>query len=161
MRKVRWNTVAFVVYCAVMFLLLFYRARPDTAAPGFSYWGWVKEHTHLIPLSTTRGFVHVLTRPEMYLSWMGPDTYWINCRHAIVNLVGNVVMFVPLGFFPPRIRADFQRLWKTLLLAAVIMILVEVTQVLTLLGNCDVDDLILNLTGAAIGYGIHRLIRRR
>lgn len=159
MKKMRWNTAVFALYCAVMLLLLFCRARPDTAAPGFLYRDWVKTHTHLIPLSTIRGFLHVLTRPQEYLSWMGVDTYRINCRHAFVNLVGNVMMFVPLGFFPPRVRSSFQRLWKTLLLAAVVMILVEVTQVLTLLGNCDIDDLILNLSGTAIGYGIYRLIQ--
>ena len=37
-----------------------------------------------------------------------------------------------------------------------IMLAVEVAQLFTLRGSFDVDDLILNLLGAAIGYLIYR-----
>jgi len=31
-------------------------------------------------------------------------------------------------------------------------------QLLTLLGSCDIDDLLLNLMGTALGYGVFRLM---
>ena len=39
------------------------------------------------------------------------------------------------------------------------MIPVELLQMLLLVGTCDVDDLILNLLGAALGDGLFRLMR--
>ena len=36
---------------------------------------------------------------------------------------------------------------------------VELLQMLLLVGTCDVDDLIQNLLGAALGYGLFRLMR--
>ena len=49
------------------------------------------------------------------------------------------------------------RLWKTLLVSAAIIIAVEAIQLVTLLGHCDVDDLILNLIGVTIGYLLYAL----
>ena len=48
------------------------------------------------------------------------------------------------------------RVFTVTLLIAV----VETTQLFTLLGSCDVDDLILNLLGAALGYGIYNRIKK-
>ena len=38
--------------------------------------------------------------------------------------------------------------------SASVIVLVELTQLFTTLGFCDVDDLIFNLTGAALGYAL-------
>ena len=78
-------------------------------------------------------------------------------RAAVVNLVGNVVMFIPLGFGLPWANAPLRRFWKTLLVSAGIIILVETIQLITLLGHCDVDDLILNLIGVSAGYLLYFL----
>ena len=39
---------------------------------------------------------------------------------------------------------------------AAIITAVELIQLFTLVGSCDVDDLILNVIGSAIGYGFHK-----
>ena len=82
-------------------------------------------------------------------------------RHAFVNLVGNVVMFIPLGFFQPWLFPKLRTWYKTLLSTIVWILLVEAVQYLTMLGSCDIDDLILNIFGAVIGYGIWRITRRK
>ena len=51
-----------------------------------------------------------------------------------------------------------QRFWKVTVLAAGIMAVVELAQMLLLVGTCDVDDLILNVTGAALGYWLFRIL---
>ncbi len=147
----------FLLYGGLMLWLLFHRSRPDTAAPGFSYWDWVQKNINLRPLHTIGLFWNVLANPQSYIDRMGLAWYEANRQHAIVNLGGNVLMFLPLGFFPPRLSRNLQSIWKTLLLAAGIMVAVELLQVLSLRGNCDVDDLLLNLIGTALGYGIFRL----
>lgn len=38
-----------------------------------------------------------------------------------------------------------------------LVLVIEIIQFITFLGSADIDDLILNVLGAAIGYGIVRL----
>jgi glycopeptide antibiotics resistance protein len=61
-------------------------------------------------------------------------------------------MFVPLGFFLCALVDKYRSFWRCLGAVAVIMTTVELIQLFTLLGYFDADDLILNLTGAAIGW---------
>ena len=82
-------------------------------------------------------------------------------RLAVINLVGNVVMFIPLGTLLPLVFRRLHSFWKTMLCTTGIIIAVELTQLFTLLGSCDIDDLILNLLGASIGYFFYRLFLKR
>lgn len=98
----------------------------------------------------------------MKLYWkllQGNNAYLV--RHAFINLVGNVVMFVPLGFFQPYLIAGLRKWHKTLLTTTVLILMVEVVQYITGLGSCDIDDLILNLAGAWLGYILWRITRRK
>jgi glycopeptide antibiotics resistance protein len=99
---------------------------------------------NLIPGVTIHRFMRVWNTPVYH-------------RAAIINLIGNVVMFIPLGFCLPWVFRRLGRLWKTLLVSAGIIILVEAVQLVTLLGHCDVDDLILNLIGVTIGYLLYAI----
>ena len=70
-------------------------------------------------------------------------------------------MFIPLGFGLPWVYKRLRRFWKTLLTAAGLIVCVELVQLVTLLGHCDVDDLILNLIGVSMGYLLWALTLRR
>ena len=70
-------------------------------------------------------------------------------------------MFVPLGIFLPGLWQKLRRFWKTLLLSALIVAAAEIVQMLTLLGSCDVDDLLLNLIGVMLGYGLWKVFSQR
>ena len=72
--------------------------------------------------------------------------------HAWVNLLGNVAMFVPLGALVPWIWEKMGSFWRHFLLMAALIIAVEWLQLVSGLGTCDVDDLILNLLGTTAGY---------
>lgn len=127
----------FAVYCIWMLLLLFDREQAE-------------QTMNLEPLRTIRLFIRVL----LY------DSSEYNIRLAIVNLFGNIALFIPLGYFLPRLWVSLRKWWRTWLATLVIMTTVELTQHFTLRGTCDVDDLILNLLGAAIGYGIFCLWKK-
>ena len=136
----------FVLYAGLMLWLLFHRSDNLEGVP---YWEQIRMSLNLIPLHTIRKYLHLLDSSRPYL-----------VRLAVVNLVGNVIMFIPLGFFLPAVFQKLYRLWKTLLTTALAITLIELAQLFTLLGSCDVDDLILNLLGAAIGYGIFKLLNK-
>ena len=135
--------VLFWAYCILMAWLLFGRSRFSVEN---GYWNTLSQHLSLTPLHTIRLFINVL---------VGDYGEGVR-RSAIVNLFGNVLMFLPLGFLPPLLWKPFQKFWKMLLWGGLIIIGVELIQLFALVGNCDVDDLLLNLVGIALGYGLCR-----
>ena len=86
-------------------------------------------------------------------------TYLFNIRVAVVNIVGNVIMFVPFGAFLPAMWPKLQKAWKAILSGLLVIILVELCQLLTLRGRCDVDDVLLNMMGIIFGYGLWSIVK--
>lgn len=84
---------------------------------------------------------------------------------ALMNLLGNVIIFVPFG----ALMTFFMRNRKCVvlnvtLIAFVFSCAIELTQLFTRVGSCDVDDMILNTFGGFIGsliYYIHYHRRKR
>ena len=72
----------FCVYSAFMLYLLFHRAG---GIEGMDYWKQIRANLNLEPFHTIRLFLNVLDQ-QAYSS------------AAIINLGGNVIMFIPLGF---------------------------------------------------------------
>ena len=79
------------------------------------------------------------------------------------NLFGNVIIFIPFGFFLPM--GSWQRSFiVTAYYSFVLSLCVEVFQLITKVGSFDVDDLLLNTIGGICGYilfAICAAIRRR
>lgn len=76
--------------------------------------------------------------------------------YALANLWGNLLLFVPLGAFLPLLFSPFRRWWKALAGLLGILIAVEAAQLVSRLGTCDVDDLLLNFVGAFLGWLLWR-----
>lgn len=74
-----------------------------------------------------------------------------NSELGLVNLVGNVVMFVPVGLLLPL--ATRLRFGGTVAACAALSILVECVQ-LTTGRSLDVDDVLLNTLGGVVGAGL-------
>lgn len=89
--------------------------------------------------------------------------YWEELRRGgfvftLLNFVGNLAVFVPLGFFPVLLfRAGTWR--RSALVGAATSVLVECGQYLVV-RTTDIDDVILNTLGAICGYGIYLLLRQ-
>ena len=77
-----------------------------------------------------------------------------------INFPGNIIMFLPVGFFA-ALFSDKPRWWKSTLLTAALSLFIEVFQLFVSRGT-DVDDLILNTMGGLLGYltflGAQRLL---
>lgn len=138
------NISLFCIYCAMMLWLLFDRVGGIEGVP---YWDQIRANLNLEPFHTIRLFLKVL----------GAQAY---SSAALINLGGNVVMFIPLGFFLPRVFPALGKFWRTILITALIITAVELTQLFTLLGCCDIDDLILNVLGATLGFVIHKYAKK-
>ena len=148
----------FLVYAALMIYLLFVRNRAQVQE--LPYWEQVWNNYNFFPLRTIGNYWDVLTRPEYYVQkWGAYAVYRHHALSALVNLLGNLAMFVPLGAFLPAIWQKFRKAWKTLPLCVLIIAVIEAIQLFTLRGRCDVDDLILNMAGIVLGYALWRLFQ--
>lgn len=79
------------------------------------------------------------------------------------NLFGNVLIFVPFGFFMPM-ASKYRSFFSTLFYSFGLTLCVETFQLITKVGSFDVDDLLLNTIGGVVGYIIFVIcaaIRRR
>ncbi len=144
-RRRKWDIALLCLYGAVMLWLLFHR-EPDS---GGIYWELVRARVSLEPFVTIRRFWRLMFSEQAYL-----------VRWGVANIVGNVVMFVPMGILFPMVFSGLRRFWKTFLVSGLVMTAVEILQMLLLVGFCDIDDLILNLAGVTLGYGLYRLANR-
>jgi glycopeptide antibiotics resistance protein len=75
----------------------------------------------------------------------------------LFNLAGNVAAFMPLGFLLPLAFRGFNAV-KTYMVAFALILCAEVLQLVSLRGVFDVDDLLLNMLGSIIGYGVYKLL---
>ena len=71
---------------------------------------------------------------------------------VMLNLVGNVVAFLPLGFFLPIMYQKCRSFSYTVFFCFEFSLIVETIQLISKVGSFDVDDLLLNTMGGAIGY---------
>ncbi|MBQ5355831.1 MAG: VanZ family protein [Clostridia bacterium] len=81
-------------------------------------------------------------------------------RDIIWNVVGNMVMFIPSGIVLPIIYRQLNSFWKVVAAGAVISLCTELLQLPFPSRASDIDDLILNTLGVAVGYGIYAACKR-
>ena len=75
-------------------------------------------------------------------------------------VIENILLFVPLGILFP-IGFSFARRWKGMIgIALCLSLAVEVLQFVFRCGKSEVDDLIANVIGAVIGFGIYRVCQK-
>lgn len=80
-------------------------------------------------------------------------------RDLLLNLIGNTAMFIPTGIMTPLIYKKRNSFGKTVLTGFLMSLIIEIIQLPFAVRASDVDDLILNTLGCAIGYGILSLCR--
>lgn len=138
----------FVVYAALLLWLLFDRSFDWTE--GLSYRQQLKNNISLVPFHTIGNYWKVVCRKEYNSLFF----------HCVINLAGNVVLFIPIGYFLPRLWVNMRRFFPFLFTCFLSVCLVETIQLFTLLGSMDIDDLILNLFGMITGYLIFMIFKR-
>ena len=82
--------------------------------------------------------------------------YQVGSRLFYRNIIGNILMFVPFGFFTSfYLKLDKKRI--IFYITLVVSIVIELIQ-LKIGRAFDVDDIILNLVGSFLGYFLYRLM---
>ncbi len=78
-----------------------------------------------------------------------------------MNIIGNITMFIPVGIVWPICFGRLNTIQKAILAGGGFSLFIEVTQLFCIGRHTDIDDLILNTTGVAIGACIVFLIRQK
>ena len=128
-----------VLFCYYLFLLLVLLFFGGLFHMDRGWGGTV----NLEPFHTIRNYIIYYRRTGSFVS--------------VTNLLGNVVILVPLGVLMPVMFRPMRHFWTFLPLAALVSCGVEYIQWVTATGAADVDDSILNFIGAALGYLFTRL----
>ncbi len=79
---------------------------------------------------------------------------------ALVNIGGNILLFIPLGIFLPMYFNAPSKILKTIGGCFLLSSFFEVFQLITICGFFDVDDILLNVMGGAIGFYMYRLFMK-
>jgi glycopeptide antibiotics resistance protein len=78
----------------------------------------------------------------------------------VVNFLGNVVAFLPIGLLPPLIWRRRVTIWQIAFLSLAVSLAIETGQYVSGRRVPDVDDLILNTIGGTFGYALSPHARR-
>ena len=91
---------------------------------------------------------------EIYWRNLGSD-FWMR------NLVGNLLLLFPLGLLGPIVLSALDRWWRIALLALIYSVAIELAQRAVPDRSADIDDVIVNVGGALLGYLGFAIVRFR
>lgn len=77
-----------------------------------------------------------------------------NYAFLVINIIGNIVAFIPLGLFLPMLQSK-NKLFQCLFYSFLMSLSIELIQLIAYRVT-DIDDLLLNTAGGVIGYLIYR-----
>ena len=80
------------------------------------------------------------------------------------NLFGNIVWFIPMGIFIPTLGKKNRGFGRVVLIGALVSLSIEALQFVLRTGVSDIDDVISNTIGTAIGfllYFICHIVKKR
>lgn len=107
--------------------------------------GFYDASINLEPLKTIRNYIRAYDRGR------------IRGTIVAINLLGNLAAFAPMGILLPALFRPMRNFFYFFVSIVAMVSCVEVIQILTLTGSCDIDDLILNTTGALAAWLVCQL----
>lgn len=129
--------LCFLLYIILLIYFLFFSERfGRTAVTGYRY--------NLTPFSEIRRYVRLR-------GIFGAEVF-------LLNIVGNIVAFIPFGLCMPFMSDAYKKYRILLLNGFAITACIETIQLIFKVGSFDIDDIILNVAGVTAGYGIYRAV---
>ncbi len=83
----------------------------------------------------------------------------IGLKGFMINIFGNILAFMPFGFFVPLLNKAYRKFYVIAILSIIFSLVVELAQLILRVGVFDVDDILLNSIGGIFGYLSFLIIR--
>ena len=93
---------------------------------------------------------------RMYIRYFNKFPFW----NGFANLIGNLLAFIPYGYLLPKSYPRCKKWWRVFYCAVGFVLCIELFQLFSAFGAFDVDDILLNVLGAMIGYGVFSLFQK-
>lgn len=145
MQKKKKINIIFFIYLLIVIKLIIFKYPLDQMRAIAASW---EKNVILEGLDTANFTLFKTIR--MYIDY----SYKLN---SFENLVGNVVVFIPFGFLFPYVIKWGKNFFVMLFHAFLFVLGIEVFQLFSAFGAFDVDDILLNCCGAAIGYLLYQI----
>lgn len=152
--------VIFIILISIIYLpfLIFQKKKGKSVIRQISYLGLICA-LFLIVFATIL-FIPITFTPDSYVLNLNPFTLIEEGeKRFIVEVIPNILLFIPYGLFIPIVFSKFDRLYKTLSIVLVTTISIEIFQYF--IGrSADIVDIISNFIGGLIGYFVYFLLNK-
>lgn len=132
------SQLVFILYLGVLFYFLFFSEHYGRTDISDEY------HYNLVLFREIKRFYR-------YREILG-------MKSVMINLAGNIVAFMPFGFFLPILWPRSGKFLYVTFWSFSFSLVVETIQLVYKVGTFDVDDLFLNTLGGIFGYMMMRLL---
>lgn len=132
---------SFIIYFFALAIILFLGSR-GFQFEDLSLLQYIQQSSNLVPFSTISLYIQAINDGTM------------NIAIPIQNLLGNFILFMPMGIYLPFFFKKLNKVGSFMISMVGILIIIEGAQLLTRRGSFDIDDFLLNLVGALVGFAI-------
>ncbi|MBS4203543.1 VanZ family protein [Lederbergia citrea] len=134
-------SISFILYLFALMIILFLGSRGFQLSD-LSMLEYIRYSSNFVPFKTINTYFNAIFDGSM------------NMDIPIKNLGGNFILFLPMGIYLPFFIKKINNVSIFSISMITVLFVIEVLQLVTRRGSFDIDDLILNMLGALIGYGI-------
>lgn len=134
--------ISFIFYLLALIIVLFIDSRGT--GYGMPFVAYLRFSVNIIPFKTIVTYIKAIFDGSM------------NLNIPIRNLGGNFILFLPMGIYLPFLIKRLDSFKRFAISMIILLLSVELIQLITRRGSFDIDDLILNLFGALLGFIVWR-----
>lgn len=131
-------SISFIFYLVALIDILF--IEPRVFQPNMQFLQYIRQWTNIIPFKNISTYVKALFNGR------------INMDTILRNLVGNFMLFLPMGIYLPYFIKRIGKINVYCICLIVALFMVELVQLIGRIGVFDIDDIILRFIGAFVGY---------
>jgi len=137
-------SISFIFYLFALVMILFLDRRGHIMTD-LSLLEYIKRSSNFVPFKTIITYFKAIFNESM------------NIDIPLKNLVGNFILFLPLGIYIPFFIKRINKVSIFLISMITLLLTIEVIQLVTTRGSFDIDDFILNMLGVLIGFIIWKM----
>ena len=157
----------------IMFLVIIigvYKKKQETFLQGFIQSSFL---VYVFMVLTLTGYFTLFREVAAHGWWHGvlrriqtkerinlqPFLMFKQFRIGSTQVIGNLVMLLPLGIYIPLMFPKLSGFFRVFIICLLVSISIELMQLITNVRSTDIDDVILNTSGAIVGYILYRFLR--
>lgn len=125
----------FIIYSLIILYLLLHRSV--SPLPLHEY---ISSTVNFVPLKTIVAYFY-----QLFIGTM-------SFKNFTINIFGNILLFIPFGYVFVVLKPELKKSYRIYKLMFCVIVMIESLQLLLKVGCFDVDDILLNMSGVAIGY---------